>query len=38
MATDDNSADLKFVRITSKSTGIIVIKMCLLLGWQTVAE
>ena len=38
LATDDNSEDLKFVRITSQSTGIIVLEMCLLLGWQTVAE
>ena len=38
LATDDNSEDLKFVRITLKSTEIIVLEMCLLLGWQKVAE
>jgi hypothetical protein len=38
LATDDNSEDLKFVMITSQSTGIIVLETCLLFGWQTVAE
>jgi len=38
LANDDNSESLKIVRITSQSTGIIVLEMCLLLGWQTMAE
>jgi hypothetical protein len=38
VATDDNSEDLKIVKITSQSTGMIVLEMCLPLGWQTVSE
>jgi hypothetical protein len=37
-ATDDNSEDLKFVRVTSQLTGTVVLETCLLLGRQTVAE
>jgi hypothetical protein len=38
LATGDNSEDLKIARISSQSTGIIVLEKCVLLGWQTVAE
>jgi hypothetical protein len=38
LAAGNNFEDLKFIRVTSQSTGIIVLEMCLLLGRQTVAE
>jgi hypothetical protein len=38
LATGNNFEDLKFIRVTSQSTGIIVQETCLLLGRQTVTE
>jgi len=35
-ATGNNFEDLKFIRVLSRATGIIVIDMCLLLGRQAV--
>jgi hypothetical protein len=38
LATDDNFKELKFVRATSQSTGIVLLETCLLLDRQTAAE
>jgi len=32
LATGNNFEDLKFVQVTTQSTGIVVLEMCLLLG------
>jgi hypothetical protein len=37
-ANGNNLEDLKFVRVTSQSTGITVLETCLLLDRQTVTE
>jgi hypothetical protein len=38
LAKGNNFEDLKLVRVTAQSTGIIVLEMCLLFGTQTVSE
>ena len=37
-ANGNNFEDLKFIRVTSQSTGITVLETCLLLDRQTVTE
>jgi len=32
LATGNNFEDLKFIQVTSRSIGIVVLEMCLLLG------
>jgi len=38
LATGNNNEDLKFLRVTSQSTGIIVLETWLLLGRMTATE
>ena len=38
MATGNTSEDLRFIRVTSQSTGIIVLETCSLVGTKTVTE